>query len=139
MAIPSESLLREFVRAFETGKPQSDKAVEAAVELVRAELNGRRGRGRPQKDIAEDECRRMLDAVREAAPKVAKGETRENAFYTVAKDYSMSESTLRRYWEKAKSLPSMTDSQPIASWKKLAHVMPGIIKSPTSQPRKNKR
>jgi len=127
------------VRAFETGQPQSDKAVEAAVELVRAELNERRGRGRPQKDIEKDECRRMLDAVREAAAKVAKGETRENAFYAVAKDYSTSESTLRRYWEKAKSLPSMTDGQPIESWKKLANVMPGIIKSHISQPRKKKQ
>jgi hypothetical protein len=126
MAIPNQALLREFVRAFDVGQPQSDKAVSAAVELVRAHLHGKRKKGRPLKSIGGKENRRVLAAILDIAGKVAKGETRESAFFAVANKYSISKSTLRRYWKKGESLKAMGEPDVfMETWPTLSHVLAG--------------
>lgn len=127
MAIPNQSHLREFVRAFGAGQPLSDKALLAAVELVRAHLQGRRKKGRPLKNIAGRENRRVLAAILDIAVRVEAGETKESALRVTAEKYHIGVTTLRRYWKQAESsLIAMGDPDlAIAFWPTLGHVIAG--------------
>lgn len=96
MTKSQQALYRSFLKAHEAGEAPSPEAMDAAAELLRAQV-AKRPAGRPRRKLGDVRVQRGLEAALDVEVRVEQGETYAQARADVARERGISMRQLERY------------------------------------------